>query len=144
MRIIKTVTIVVLSLIAIIIMLFVFNGISWVNNYNKYGFENYKNTRWECSDPDIIYYIPKIDWYNAEASTVIEGDKKIFRFDLINQYVEANMYSNDPFYHDPLFTGTINYYEDKFIITIDRDSDTLFNGKYSKLVFERIKNAGND
>ena len=129
---------ILLAVIIGVILFFVLRQVNWYNNFEKYGFENYTDTKWVCSEPEITYTIPKIDYYKAKASTEINGNTIVFSFDTRNRYVEANGYPDDLSYHEPLFTGSIEYYEDKFVVSIDRESDTLFSGEYSELVFVRV------
>jgi hypothetical protein len=107
----------------------------------KYDPYNYPNSIWICRNPEIMYYIPE-DIFHEEAiaTTEIDGNTVSFTLDTVNFVVEAMNYYDDKrafTESDLLFTGYISYSEDEFTIKIDKDTDTLFGGKYSKLVFKR-------
>lgn len=104
--------------------------------------DNQLCSKWICEDPLIIY---EIDRYgNGLAYTEIDGEIVYFNLGYCSCTVGASF--NEPIVYDEFgnegvvvcFTGTVKYGKEKFVITINKKDDILFNGKYDKLVFNRV------
>ncbi len=137
----KGIIITSVSLIAVLLIAFfsiILPRIIWANNAREYAPYNYPNTTWVCEEPQIEYNVPA-GVGEAIAVTEINGKEVCFFFGTNNSHVEAVRYSSDNVIKDSdlLFTGSISYSKDEFIIKIDKNSDKLFDGKYDVLVFER-------
>jgi len=112
----------------------------------KYMPYNYPGTVWASNEPKITYTIPINPEDDAIAETEIDGKRIEFIMSILYNHVDAQpieaIYIDDNGEkvidgESVLFTGNLSCSKDKFIIYIDKDTDTLFGGKYSKMVFEK-------
>ncbi len=109
---------------------------------------NYPGTVWVSDDPKIVYKIPiKPDEDDGIAETEINGRK--IEFLICTLYNDVEVFPIESIFINEngeecvdgetiLFSGRIHFHKDYFIIFIDKDTDTLFNGQYSTLVFNRV------
>ncbi len=105
---------------------------------------NYKNSKWVCTDPNIVYYVGYFenDIYDY-AEVNIDGEVHYFGFGFNSTTADGikydidengNLISTGKFY----FNGTGKYSKKSFTVIIDKKTDILFHGKYDKLVFKRV------
>ena len=139
----KAFLIAVISIVTLLLVVFfsiILPKITWIKNAEEYDPYNFPGTTWICEDPDIDYRIPNdLQKGDAVAKTDVNGEVIVFFLGTNNSHVDAVRYSSDNVIKDSdlLFTGSISYSKDEFIIKIDKNSDKLFDGKYDVLVFER-------
>ena len=135
----------VISILAVLLIAFfsiILPKIVWINNAREYAPYLFPGSTWVCKDPKIEYSVPEGVGEDL-AKTEIDGEAVYFELGIVNSYIEAIRYRGngyatpDP---DILFTGSISYSENKFVIKIDKESDKLFEGKYDVLEFERNDN----
>ena len=108
---------------------------------------NYGDSIWICEEPKITYTVKmkydedeKMDVPESNAVTYIDGNEVFLDFGFIGntiriyqlESIESKEYTGETF-----LNGTCKFSETKFTIKVDTESDTLFNGKYDKLVFIR-------
>lgn len=104
--------------------------------------DNYPGSKWICEDPLIIY---EVDYYGESlAYTEIDGEIIYFNLGFCSSTVGASFIEPigyDEFGNEAVnecFSGTVDYGKQKFVITINKEGDELFNGKYDKLTFNRV------
>ncbi|MBR6917737.1 MAG: hypothetical protein IKN38_06090 [Clostridia bacterium] len=122
----------------IILSAVIISKVAWINNAEKYAPYNHPGSTWVCEEPRIDYYVP-IDVSKATATTEVDGETVSFFLGTRNRYVEGVKYTENNVVNesDILFTGSISYSKDKFVIEIYKENDTLFDKKYDELVFVR-------
>ena len=133
-KIIKISIISLVSLVALVLISALVLKLIWISNARKYAPYLFTGSTWVCNDPEIVYEVPA-GYGESTAKTVVNGKEVEFELGTLNHYVEAVKFGNDHTAIDAYFTGFIIYKENRFIIYIDKSSDQLFDGKYSKLVF---------
>ena len=87
---------------------------------------NYTDSKWECTNPNITYYVGNFK-NNGFCATTADGIK--YTLDENGDMIDTG---------EHYFLGTGKYGKNKFTIKIDKDSDKLFGGKYDKLIFQRV------
>ncbi|MBQ7670994.1 MAG: hypothetical protein IJS45_09795 [Clostridia bacterium] len=127
----KVVLSVVIISIILLLSIIIFKVV-WQNNARKYDPFRSFGTTWICEEPLIEFNVPAVG--EPTAKTEIEGKTISFFIGTRNHYIQADRTGTN----ELLFSGSIFYFKDKFIIYIDKSSDVLFNGEYSKLVFKRV------
>ena len=100
---------------------------------------DYGEATWVCESPDA--------WFVVNTSEVDEnfiypkgeiaiGDKTI-KFTLSFGYGKVASFTNEN--DDLILLGTCKFSSEKLIITVDKETDKIFNGRYDTITF--IKNA---
>ncbi len=109
---------------------------------------DYGSAKWVCEDPKAWVEVDvESEEFDFPKGEVIINDRPIkFRLCFIHQtnqvfFQITEKTSNSIFYEVPEFSGECTFAPDKLVIKVDKDSDTVFSGKYDELVFTR--NADN-
>ena len=125
---------------AILLMLMTFGGcVIATDFYSGKRPYDYGEATWVCESPDA--------WFVVNASEDDENfiyptgeiaiGNKIIQFTLSFGHgkVACFMDEND----DVILLGTCKFSSEKLIITVDKETDTLFNGRYDTITFIKHK-----
>ena len=144
----KIIPVIYIIILALFLSFFVSKTLVLINDRINDPYKH-PGSEWICENPKIVYYIPE-DTINEEAIATTRTNGKSIQFTIntqnaIHTRVEAFKYIDGSVTDNPelLFSGTISYSKDEFTITIDEDSDRLFNGVYDSLVFHRVESETN-
>ena len=118
-------------------------------NFDIYGGKrpfDYGAAQWVCENPsawfvvnpdDEDYYCPKgevcVDDKTLQFELIFVTGTDLVFFKIIN--TSAAYYGG---YRDAGFDGECTFSSSEFVITIDKETDTVFGGQYDTLTFTRI------
>ena len=104
---------------------------------------NYKDSIWVCEEPNITYYVvgsPEDENSYDYAVTKIDGQDITLDFGFRSTVFSAVIHDeNNEEAHMECLAGTCRYSKNQFTVTVDKETDQLFNGQYETLVFKRIE-----
>ena len=117
---------------------------------------HYEGSIWVCKDPAITFYVSDSD--DSELPTSTEDSIKNIQNQCdyaILETKDQTVYLSFNFHGRMLFVaqldewgkekegevlyGTCRYSKDQFTVTVDKETDQLFNGQYETLVFKRME-----
>ncbi|MBP3923094.1 MAG: hypothetical protein J6D27_09015 [Ruminiclostridium sp.] len=114
-------------------------------------------SEWECTNPDITFFVyeePKDENSSYWPSGVIEYQGEQYYFTLEFDYLRTIYFV--PSEKDTMkkkhycvpeklyFSGICIYSEDQFTVEIDKNTDSIFDGKYDTILFTKVEAEQNE
>lgn len=100
---------------------------------------DYPSTKWVSQSPELWFEVPDEDSDAAPKGQIRIDDQTTELFVYFNGFKTAFFSKADG--SGLLFSGTCQFGSKKLVVTIDPEYDTLLDGRYKKLTFQR-KAAG--
>ena len=128
-----------------VLSIFVFCSCNFDPYYGKRPYD-YGASTWVCENPSARFVVnPEDEDYDTPQGEIQLNDDDIpFKLIFVTQtdqvffVISKRGVSYDEGYNDGGFEGDCVFSPEKFVIKVDKDTDTLFNGQYDELVFLRI------
>ena len=111
--------------------------------------ETHYNTIWRSEDPDIYFLVPPSTGKEPDlrGELILDGEKYeigvyMGRTTIMRIWVFDDKYRTET---GVGISGECTFKEDRVIVKVDKESDIVFNGKYSEITFyksdyEEVKN----
>ncbi|MBE6686544.1 MAG: hypothetical protein E7591_04845 [Ruminococcaceae bacterium] len=117
-------------LIVLVVALIILNGCVYQSEYRPY---NRRPSEWECKEPKITIQMIRYVTDSEIDPVIITTEDGIITGNVFFNTGQGVWFLKDG---EDLLTGLCEYYEDKFVVTVD--TDTIFGGKYKTLTFFKV------
>lgn len=148
----KKIILLVIIAVLVYVILFILAYNRWipVNAYPYYDIrpENQDNTIWRSEDPDIYFIVPPETSENRElrGEVILDGEKYEIDISMGIEKMKISVFDDKYKTENGIaIKGKCTFKKDRVIVKVDKESDIVFNGKYSEITFyksdyEEVKN----
>jgi hypothetical protein len=119
-------------------VLLIFSACNFDLYYGKRPFD-YGNAKWVSKEPSIWFVVDIDDeqYYSPKGEIIIDNQtiEASFRFITETNQLFIDLIKSNSASYDSLLNGVCEFYPDKMILKVEKESDNLFNEKYDTITF---------